>query len=279
MPVSGMSQIAVTDDLGDVVVVPRPAQRIISLSPHLTEVLFSLGAGNRIVGTSRYSDFPEAARSIPVVGDAFSMNVEAIVASQPDLIIAWSTGGASRALEKLSAMGFPIYVNEAATIESIGDTAAAIAVLLGLGPLGAELKRLHLKKINQLRNRYKGVADKSVFFQISDESLYTVNDGHLIGQAIGICNAENVFGGLQIPVPLVSLESVVVADPDVIVIAKPDDQADSHWQSRWAKFDGFDLRIRWVKPGLVSRPSLRMVEGIEELCRVIHQTGENDGKN
>ena len=105
-------EIVVIDDLGNTVRISKPAAKIVSLAPHLTELLFSLGVGDRIVGTSRYSDYPPAAKNIPVVGDAFSVNVEAVVALQPDIVFAWSTGGANRALVRLKKLGYAIFLNE-----------------------------------------------------------------------------------------------------------------------------------------------------------------------
>ena len=125
------ADISVEDDAGFQVSLARPAQRIISLSPHLTEILFELGAGDLIVGTVSFSDYPIAARSIPRIGDAFSVNVESVVELAPDLIVAWQTGGANRALKKLRSLGYPIYINEAPSLESIASTVRQLARLLG----------------------------------------------------------------------------------------------------------------------------------------------------
>jgi vitamin B12 transport system substrate-binding protein len=126
-------------------------------------------------------------------------------------------------------------------------------------------------KIIELRARYEGLPSVQVFFQISDQNLYSVNKHHLIGQALLICNAENIFADEIIPVPLVSKESVVKRDPKVIIISRPVEGVISPWVKRWGAYEGYDEKLRWIDPGLISRPSLRMLEGIEQLCRLIHQ--------
>lgn len=265
------SEIVVVDDLGNRVQIAMPAKKIVSLAPHLTELLFSLGVGERIKGTSRYSDYPAAAANIPVVGDAFTVSVEAVVALEPDIVFAWATGGANRALIRLRNLGIPIYLNEAETIDGIGSTLMAMAELVGRQEVGLKLRNRLTEQLAALRTRNEGLPRVKVFFQISDENLYTVNQHHLVGQALRICNGENIFADASIPVPLVSRESVVKRDPQVIIISKPHAGSVSPWIRKWQAYEGFGEKLRWIDPGLITRPSLRMTEGIEQLCRIIRQ--------
>ena len=261
-------QVQVLDDTNTSVVLDAPAQRIVSLAPHLTELLFSIGAGSRIVGTVRFSDFPDAAKEIPVLGDAFTINIESIVALQPDLVVAWRTGGTSNVVEKLRQLGIAVYVNEANDIESIAESAYMLSLLVGQEETGKILQNHFLQQLEMLKAGNVDT-DRKVFFQISDQSLYTVNDDHLIGQAISVCGVRNVYGTSEIPVPIVSRESVLAANPDVIVISQPAKGTESPWVEKWSEFEGFEDRIRLINPALISRPSLRMVQGISELCRLV----------
>ena len=263
--------ITVEDDLMNKVELAEPAKRIISLAPHLTEILFSLEVGDLIEGTSRFSDFPDAAMEIPVVGDAFTVSVEAVVELQPDIIFAWSTGGANRSLERLKRLGYPIYMNEARTLKDIGRTVQAMANLVGKSGRGEELQIQSDEKIASLQEMYKSRETVSVFFQISDQNLYSINGEHLISQGIDVCNGKNVFSNSKISVPLVSKESVLALDPDFIVISKPEDGSESVWKEQWGQYEGFADKLRWIDPGLISRPSLRMLDGIERLCELIHE--------
>jgi iron complex transport system substrate-binding protein len=263
--------ITVEDDLMNKVELAEPAQRIISLAPHLTEILFSLDVGDLIKGTSRFSDYPDAALDIPVVGDAFTVSVEAVVELQPDIIFAWSTGGANRSLERLKRLGYPIYVNEARTLKDIGRTVQAMSELVGKSGRGEELQKNADEKIEFLREIYETRPTVSVFFQISDENLYSINGEHLISQGMDVCNGMNIFSDSKISVPLVSKESVLALNPDFIVISKPENGSESRWKDRWGQYAGFAEKLRWIDPGLVSRPSLRMLDGIERLCELIHE--------
>lgn len=266
-PVAAQTPIRVTDDLGNSVVLGLPATRIISLAPHLTELLFSLGAGERIVGTVRFSDYPDAARDIPVLGDAFTVNIESILTRRPDLVVAWETGGTSRVVAKLVELGIPVYRNEARDIAGIARSTMALSRLVGDAALGDRLSARFLGRIEALRGRYQP-SDVTVFFQISDQSLYTVSDRHLIGQALSVCGVRNVFGLSEIPVPVVSMESVLDANPDVIVISQPPG-VESPWIGKWAEIGGLTGRIMTIDPNLISRPSLRMADGIESLCSLV----------
>lgn len=266
-----IAAVVATDDLGNRVELPEPAGRVISLAPHITEMLFALGVGHRIAGTSRYSDYPPAARELPVIGDAFTMNVEAIAARQPDLVFAWQTGGAGRAMARLKSLDIPVYVNEAGTIDGIGRTLLAMATLVGQQSRGETLKAGFEADVNALAAAHRDRPGVRVFFQISDQDLYTVNDQHLIGQAIAVCNGINVFGDQSMPVPLVSQESVLARSPDVIIISRAQGRGESPWLARWSRYPGYADKLRWIEPGLVSRPSLRMLEGMKQMCELIHR--------
>jgi len=125
------AEVSVTDDLGNLVQLPKPAKRIISLAPHLTEILFGIGAGNRIVGVTEFSNYPEQAKNIRQIGRHDSLDLEAIVTLKPDLVFAWATGGTSSYTEKLSELGIPVYISEPRKITDIATTSDRIGVLTG----------------------------------------------------------------------------------------------------------------------------------------------------
>lgn len=262
------AQIKVIDDTGNAVTLASPAKRIVSLAPHLTELLFSLNVGSRVVGTVRFSDYPEAAKSIPVLGDAFAISLESIVSSEPELVVAWHTGGANNIIERLRTLGIPVYVNEALALKSIARSIKSLAVLVGKAEYGETLALKFEYEISRLQEVYVGT-NKKVFFQISDQSLFTINDSHLIGQAISVCGVQNIFGDSPIPVPIVSKEGVLAADPEIIMISQPIDSERSPWIEKWSEIEGYADRIRLIDPALISRPSLRMSKGIKELCSLV----------
>ncbi len=264
------ADIRVVDDSGTAVVLAEPAGKIVSLSPHLTELLFSLGVGDRIEATVDFSDYPEAALKIPRLGNAFSVSVEAVIEQSPDLIVAWMTGGNHRTFEQLRALGYPVFVNEASSLVDIAAAVQQLGVLVGKAIRGRELAEDFKVGLERLKQSNRDANSPKVFFQISDAQLYTVNSQHLIGQAIEICGAENIFSDVEFFVPMVSYESVVERNPDFLVVSSPYPEYKSVWNERWENL-GWSGRVRTIDASLITRPSLRMLEGIKVLCETIGQ--------
>ena len=267
-------RLDVVDDLGNRVTLESPAMRIVSLAPHLTEILFELDVGDNVIATVSYADFPEEAKLIPRVGDAFSVNVEQLVAMQPDIIFAWETGGVNKSLRRLEDLGFTIFRNEAPSLLQIANTVQKIAALVGKADTGQRLAdqyRARLAQLAQFSAKNESVKEDSirVFFQISDQDLYTVSGQHLIGQAINLCGGVNLFDSVPISVPLANLESVLRGQPDIIFITRLPESPVSTWEGRWSKLIGNNLRVYPIDPNLISRPSTRMLDGVELMCDVI----------
>jgi iron complex transport system substrate-binding protein len=266
---AGFSALKTVDDSGQEVVLSAAVKKVVSLAPHLTEVLFDLGVQDTLVGTSRYSDYPQAARHIDIIADAFQINVEAVIARQPDLILAWSSGGGSRALLKLKQLGFPVYRNEARTLADIGSTFVRLGTLFDKKEKGLALQARFSRALQNIRHQYAGQDLKRVYLQISERQLYSINDQHLIGQALQLCHATNVFGKEAMMVAPVSKESVLVRKPEVLIISSSI-RGFSESSRMWSQFQQFRGKIRFVDSGKLSRPSLRMLEGIEDLCAQVH---------
>jgi len=258
----------VLDDAGNEVRLAKTPERIVSLAPHITEMLFDLGAGERIVATVDHSDFPEAAKSIPRLGSAFSVSVESVVALEPDIVFAWQTGGSQKSVHQIRALGYPVYINESPTLGAIADSLQRLGQLVGETERGDQLASRFRQGLIEVASM---VPEKRqlVFFQIADPQLYTVNHEHLIGQALALCHADNAFGSLPMTVPIVSYESVVAADPDIVVVSMPFADYVSPWEARWSSL-GWDNRIRRIDASLITRPGFRMLEGLKNLCQAVN---------
>jgi ABC-type Fe3+-hydroxamate transport system substrate-binding protein len=158
-----------------------------------------------------------------------------------------------------------------------------MAILVGKADEGLALSERYLNRLRHLRKQAAennpGEADTSdrdaprVFFQISDQDLYTVSDGHLIGQAIELCGGVNLFADVPIPVPLANLEAVLGGKPDIIFITRTPDAPDSPWRSKWEQLLGAVVQVIPIDPNLISRPSFRMLDGIEFMCSAIQTAG------
>ena len=261
------AEIRVIDDLGEEVVLLKPARRVISLAPHITELIYSLGAEKQIVGTVKYSDYPRKASTLPRIGDAFSLNIESVLALKPDLIIAWHTGGNNRPIERLRSLGLPVYTNEAKSLAGIGEAIIDIAALLGKNERGFALQQEFVTALENSR-----VVKKSspvIFFQISDQELYTVSSEHLIGQAINHCGGKNLFSDISPNVSQVNQEMILANQPDVIVVTQRPG-SESAWVKTWRGFTGTQYQVDTIDPDLISRPSLRMLDGIKAICEIVN---------
>jgi iron complex transport system substrate-binding protein len=260
------AEISLSDDLGEQVVLRKPATRVISLAPHITELIYSLGAEKQLVGTVKYSDHPPEASSLPRIGDAFSLNIESVLALKPDLIIAWHTGGNNRPIERLRSLGIPVYTNEAKRLVGIGKAIRDIATMLGIEQRGVELQREFTASLE--KSRVIEQRSPVIFFQISDQELYTVSSEHLIGQAINHCGGQNLFSDISPNVSQVNQEMILANQPDVIVVTqRPGNE--SAWVKIWRGFDGTHYRVDTIDPDLISRPSLRMMDGIAAICKIV----------
>ena len=248
------------------------AERLISLAPHLTEMVYDLGVGAQLVGVSRYSDFPAAASRLPRVGDAFQLNVERIINLAPDRILAWQ-GGAPRTLSKLEALGFLVQRQEIKGLSSIGEGYRRLGDALGQGPQGALIEAEFTASLNQLRARYATRSTPRVFLQIAENQLFTVSDRHYMGQAVSVCGGDNLFSEAVSEVPVVTLESVLSGQPEVIVFVT-NQKGPLPWQIKWQTFLP-DATIQRVEADLLSRPSRRILSGITALCQAIHLEAES----
>lgn len=260
--------VSATDDAGHGVTLSRPAQRIVSLAPHATEMLFAAGAGGAVVGVVAHSDWPVAARGLPRVGDAAALDLERIVALTPDLIVAWPYTAPPQ-LAALRAQNIPVFVSDPKSIAGIADDVEKMGVLAGTQavaqPAAAVMRRRHAA----LAARYAAAPKLRVFYQVWNEPLYTIGGRHLISEAIATCGGENVFAALTLPAPSVTIESVLAAQPDVIV-GGDDDGKRPPWLADWLRWPGIpavrDGNLLVADGNLLHRPGPRFLDGVEVLC-------------
>lgn len=261
--------IEAVDDAGRRVVLAEPARRIVSLAPHLTELLFAAGAGERVVGTGAYSDHPEAAKAIPRVGDSAQLDLERIVALKPQLIVVWHHGNSEQQIAKLARLGVPIYRAEARRYADISSTLLRLGRLAGSEPQARERAAAFDREVAQLRERYAGRPTLRVFYQIWHRPLLTINGQHLINEALALCGARNVFAKLLPLTPTVSEEAVVQADPDAIVTGSVDPTGPDNLD-RWRRLKSLSAtrkgNLLVVDPDTLHRQSDRIVIGTRGLC-------------
>lgn len=269
-----LASVEVRDDLGQPVSLPRPASRIISLSPHLTEHLFALGAGDRIVGTVSYSDYPPAARDIPLIGSNDAFDLERIRALHPDLIVAWPSGNPVRALEQLRTLGIPMFQDNVQQLAQVPEVMERLGVLTGQAGMAGQRAQDFRARMSTLRQQHAGQRPVRVFYQVWDKPLMTLNGRHILSDVLQLCGAVNVFAALPALVPTVDEEAVLAANPDLIVASgKASTQA--AWARRWQRWPHLKAvaagQVVMLPPDLLSRMGPRLIEGAEALCRAVAQ--------
>jgi iron complex transport system substrate-binding protein len=267
--VDAAAQITLTDDGGRSVTLKQPAQRIISLTPHLTELLFAAGAGERVVGTVAYSNYPDAAQRIARIGDSAQLDLERIVALKPDLIVVWMNGNAQRQLDKLLRLGIPVFYNEPRQLADIARAIEQLGRLAGTEALALPAARAFAARTTELHRRYSGSAPVTVFFQIWDKPLMTINGDHLISDVIRLCGGQNVFAGLKPLTPEISTEAVLAAEPEAIigVTAEAGLEEDPQLWKKWPRLKAVARgNLFLIHSDLISRNTPRILEGAQQLC-------------
>ncbi|MDP1610230.1 MAG: cobalamin-binding protein [Sulfuritalea sp.] len=275
------AEIVVSDDSGATIRLAAPARRIVSLAPHVTEVLFAAGAGERIVGTVDYSDYPEAAKAIRRVGGYSRVDLEAVAALQPDLIIGWRSGNAGAHLDMLKGMGLPIYVTQANRIEDIARSIEHFGRLAGSEAVADAAAKGFRARLAQLRARYGGRPPVRVFYQVWKSPLTTVNGEQIISDAIRLCGGVNVFADLVGLAPNVSAEAVLAANPEAIVASGMGEER-PEWLDDWRRWTQLTAVARgnlfFIQPGLIQRHTPRLLEGTEQLCGHLETVRQRRGK-
>ena len=268
---AGAAPVSVRDDSGRLITLAAPARRVIAVAPHLAEVVFAAGGGDRLVGVMRYSDFPAEAARLPVIGDAFAVNLEAIAALKPDLLLVWRSGINPRQQQRLQTLGVPVYESETNTVEGIASTLRRVGQLLG-SAAQAEAAAQHTEAAwSALNARYAQRPLVRVFYQLWHEPLMTVNHDHLIDRAIRACGGRNAFAAQAVLTPTISWEAAVAANPQVVITGAARDEP--ALLEAWLRFPQVlavrNSRLVALDGHRLARMTPRFVEGAQALCEAI----------
>ena len=257
------------DSDGRRVSLAAPAQRIVSLAPHVTEQLYAAGAGAKLVGASEYSDYPEEAKRLPRVASSGVVNLEMVLALKPDLVVAWRLEATAPALARLESLGVPVFYSEPRRLAQIPEMIEALGELAGTAatarPLAASLRQ----ELARLDAAYRTRRPVSVFYQISERPLMTLGGGQFVSDAIALCGGRNIFADSPHMAPIVNVESVLAADPEAIVTAYND------WHAYWRRFPGLRAvranNLFTVSSNEMHRHGPRAIGATALLCRHIDE--------
>ncbi len=268
------AQFSVTDDAGETIAFQSPAKRIISLSPGTTELIFSAGGGHLIKGVVSYSDFPEAAKKIPQIGSYNSLDLEKIISLDPDLIIAWASGNPPLQVEKLKKMGLTVFMSEPRDFADIPATIKKLGILMGTESTADESANDFDRRFKQLKITYTGKhKTKSVFIQIWNSPIMSINGQHLISKIIQNCNGINVFSDYPQLTLTPSVEAVIAENPDIIIASRQGELGEQ-WLTRWRKWSFLravkNKQLITANPDNLVRHTPRILDGMEEICALIN---------
>ena len=261
--------VSVTDDSGTQVELATPALRIISLAPNLTELAYAAGMGSHMVAVSAYSDYPSEAKQLPQVGDAFRLDWERLVALQPDLVLAWGSGLSARDRATLEKLKLKFLVLEPRRLDDIPKALRLLGKIAATDVVAEAAAQAFEQQRAGLEKKYKGGPAVRVYFQIAATPLLTINDKHIISDVLRLCGAKNVFGDAPVLVPTISEESLVKAQPQLLLGIAMTRTEEEETTRKWRRLPLAAVRqgrMGFVPPDIISRSTPRILLGAANIC-------------
>lgn len=244
------------------------AARYITLSPHLTEILFDLNVGDEIVATVEHSDYPERAKSLPIIGNHQSLNIEAIVALEPDMVFAWPDGNPELQLQRLTELGIKVFNSAPKTLEALITEINAIGEIVDETVRADFITEQMARQIALITNTYKNSKPLNVFYQIWHQPLRTLGSDAWLNDLVSRCGAENIFAHLPQAYPQVSIEAVIEKQPDVIIVPESNKQiAEQELWQKWPVLNAVkNNHIVSINADWLHRYTGRSIMGLTSLC-------------
>lgn len=271
----GYAEIVVQDYLKREVSLPHAAQRIVGLAPHVVENLYAAGAGDKMVGAVAYSNYPEAATKLPLIGSFHAVNYEALLALKPDLVVIWHSGNGEKVLRQLEKLGLSVYVDEPRRLDDVAKTLRDLGKLAGTEKLSEQKAVDYMQQLQQLRKQYSDQTPVSVLYQVWHDPLQTINDKHLISDVIRLCGGRNAFADAIPLAPKLTLEAVLQRDP-VAIVTSGMDEARPEWLDEWRKWPTLKAvrhgHLFFIPPDLIQRHTPRILQGAKLMCKHLQQT-------
>lgn len=275
--VANAESIVVIDDSGTTLTLSEPAKRVVGLSPHIVENLFAAGAGETLVGAVAYADFPEAAKTLPALGSFAFINMEALVALQPDLVIAWGSGNGDKTITQIRELGLTVYVDEPKQLRDIAHSLVQFGLLTGHVPSAEQAAQQFLTELNSLQETYKNSPPLSVLYQIWHSPIQTINDQHTISSVIKLCGGRNAFADALPVAPVVNRETVLARNPDVIIASGADDNRPV-WLDNWKEWPSLKAvqqqALFFIPPDYLQRHTPRILIGAQQMCEQLQGVRE-----
>lgn len=261
--------VELMDDAGTPVKLPRPAARIISLSPHVTEMIFAAGAGDKLVGVIKFSDFPPEAKKLPVVGDNRAVDYDRMLALSPDLVVVWFHGIAMKQMDKIRSLGIPVFFSDPKSIEQVAGSVEKLGLMAGTQRTANSWAAAFRQRHRDMEKKFSSRPPLRVFYQFWNRPLSTLNRDHVVNSLITLCGGVNVFAGTPSIAPAVSTEAVIAANPQVIITGSTNNQH-REWAEEWKQWDTIDAvrngNVFSMDSNLHIRSGPRVLDGAQLIC-------------
>jgi iron complex transport system substrate-binding protein len=279
---AAVSQAGVfTDVLGRQISLEGVPQRIVTLAPSLTEIVYFLGLGDRVVGVTRFSSYPPEAARKPRVGSYVDLNAEKIVSLSPDLVIGTSDGNQPRVVALLEKAGIPVFIVNPRNLGEVIETVVDIGRVCGVPDKARVLADELSARVESIVSKTKALERPVVFLQVNPKPIMTINGDTFSSDLIRLAGGLNMARDEPITYPRISLEAVIQRRPDVIVVSSMERGGElESIKRRWLELPVIPAakngRVHLVESDLIDRPSPRIVDGLEILARIIHPEAQWD---
>jgi len=270
-PTTGHQQqaVSVIDATGNAIRLDKPARRIIALAPHVVENVYSAGAGDQLVGVVDFSDFPEQANKLPIVGGYRNVNLEKIIELKPDLIIAWQSGNSHNSYDRLKELGFTVYIDQPDTLRDVAKSIKDIGILSGHPDTAKSTADAYLTQLDVIEKRYQSASKVNVFYQVWNKPLRTISGNHIITDAMEICGGINIYADEFAVAPVINIESIIERNP-VAIFASGMSDARPEWLDDWKQWPSLKAvqkdNLFFVDPDHIQRHTLRLLLGVDAIC-------------
>lgn len=252
------------------------AHRVVTLAPHLAELMFAAKAGDKLIGVSAYTDYPAEATTLPLIGDAFGVDLEQLAILKPDLLLAWDSGTPAHVVDQLRDAGYRVEVIRTRGLDDVATALMTIGELTGELRAAQEAALVYRDQIKALAGRFSDVEPILVFYQVSKRPLYTVNGTHFISELIELCGGQNVFADIGDLAPMIDVEAVIDRNPEAMLTGKDGGlEAFDVW-NRWPGIAANRYSNRFFMPAAeIGRATPRLADAGRVMCKALDQARTN----
>ncbi len=267
--------VVVTDQLGRDVHIPQPPRRIVTLAPSITEIVFYLGLGDRVVGVTRFSNYPDEANLKPRVGSYTDLNVERIISLAPDLVLGTRDGNQPGSVRLMEQAGLTVFILDTKDLDQVIETIVTVGRLCSISNKAIRMAGDLEHRIERLRQKVQSHPKPRVFFQINPRPIMSINKETFLHDLISLAGGRNIAAEATIKYPRISIEEVIQRKPEVIIVAgMKQGRSLEEARRRWLEFPLIPAvkngRVHLIDSDLTNRPSPRIVQGLETMARLIH---------